>query len=176
MNQKPKPLKELISDYAIALDLIDRADRHSIPAPSDPKKADVVELKYQDLLRDIDELRGELNLGELFAQDNHNGLESILKSINQSYDNKPLYPSVESKAANLLYLIIKNHPFVDGNKKVASFAFVRYLDLNGLLYREDGTKRIDGNTLVTTALLLAQSNMKDKELMISLVMYLIEME
>lgn len=176
MNQNPKPLTELISDYTVALDLIDRADRRSIPTPSDPKKTGVIDLKYEDFVRDIDELREELDLGELFAQDNNNGLESVLKSINQSYDNKPLYPTAESKAANLLYLIIKNHPFVDGNKKVASFAFVRYLDLNGLLYREDGTKRIEGNTLVATALLLAQSNTKDKDLMISLVMYLIKME
>lgn len=169
-------LKKIVKEYTTALNLLDNVDRHTVPTLSDPKKDNIVELKYQNLIEDINFLREELNLGELFAQDNNNGLESILKSINQSYDNKPLYPTVESRAANLLYLIIKNHPFVDGNKKVASFAFIRYLDLNGLLYRKDGTKRIEGNTLVATALLLAQSNSKDKELLISLVMYLIKME
>jgi prophage maintenance system killer protein len=170
-----KALIKIITNYTEALSLLDKVDRRNIPLPQSTKTKDIIDLNYKDLVKDIDKLREELELGELFGQDTKNGLESILKSINQTFDKKDVYPSVESKAANLLYLIIKNHPFTDGNKKIGSFTFIRYLDLNNVLYKEDGSKRIEQNTLVALALLIAQSNTKDKDLMIDLVSYLIRM-
>jgi prophage maintenance system killer protein len=171
-----KALVKIIANYTQALSLLDKVDKRSIPVPQSTKTKDLVNLNYEEIVEDVNELREELELGELFGQDTKQGLQSILKSINQTFDKKDLYPSVESKASNLLYLIIKNHPFTDGNKKIGSFAFVRYLDLNGLLYKDDGGKRIEQNTLVAIALLIAQSNSKDKDLMIDLVSYLIRMD
>jgi len=101
------------------------------------------------------------------------GLESALLSIFQSIAGQEIYPNIESKAANLLYLIIKNHPFVDGNKRIGSFMFLRFLEVNGLLYKSDGTRLLETNALVAIALLIAQSNPDDKELMVNLVIRLI---
>ena len=170
-----KALIKIIANYTEALTLLDKVDKKSIPSPRDLKTKDIVNLEYEKLLEDIEKLREDFELGELFGQDTKKGLQSILKSINQTFDKSDVYPSVESKAANLLYLIIKNHPFTDGNKKIGSFAFIRYLDLNGLLFKEDGTKRIEQSSLVAMALLVAQSNSKEKDLMIDLITYLIKM-
>ena len=170
-----KALVRVITDYSKAFELLDSVDRKKVLNPKSLKTKNVVNLKYKELIKEIEELRTRLKVGELFGQDNNDGLESALKSINQSFDGKDVYPSVEKKAANLLYLIIKNHPFIDGNKRIGAFTFVRYLSLNDLLYRGDGTKSIEQDTLVAIALLIAQSNSKDKEIMIDLVTYLIGM-
>jgi len=175
MESNKQMLNKVITDYSEALKLLTSVDERNVLKTKSLKTKNIVNIKYEELKRDIEELRKELNLSELFGQDNDDGLESALKSINQSFDGKDVYPSVEKKAANLLYLIIKNHPFIDGNKRIGAFTFVRYLSLNDLLYREDGTKTIEPDTLVAIALLLAQSNSKDKEIMIDLVTYLIGM-
>ncbi|GAB4157735.1 MAG: RhuM family protein [Candidatus Dojkabacteria bacterium] len=174
-NTQSKALIKVITDYTKALELIDQVDRKVIPQ-ANLSNTDVTPLKYDQLLKEVNVLREELNAGPLFGQDIKGGLQSALNSIEQSIGGQVLYGSVESKAANLLYLIIKNHPFTDGNKRIGSFAFVRYLDVNGLLYRDNGTKRIEQDTLVAIALLIAQSNSRDKELMVDLVIYLIGME
>lgn len=170
-----KSLIKVITDYTQALSLLDKVDKQSIPSISVTDTRDIKNLDYDSLIQDIDRLKKELNLGDLFGKDTKDGLKSILMSINQTFDKRPVYPTIESKASNLLYLIIKNHPFIDGNKKIASFVFVRYLDINGILYREDGSKRIEESTLVAIALLLAQSDTKEKDSMIDLVSYLIHL-
>jgi death-on-curing family protein len=95
-----------------------------------------------------------------------------LRSIFQTYDQTDIYPSIEEKAANLLYLIIKNHPFIDGNKRIGSFMFIRFLNLNGLLYRKNGSKIVEESTLVAIALMIAQSESEFKDTMINLVINL----
>lgn len=173
-NSQSQSLIRVITDYTKALELIDLVDRNSVPAIKG--KIKTKPLNYDEILKEVDELRVKLNAGTLFGQDMKDGLRGAINSIEQSIGGNPVYGSVEGKAANLLYLIIKNHPFADGNKRIGSFAFIRYLDINGLLYRENGTKRIEQDTLVAIALLIAQSKSTEKDLMTDLVMYLIGLE
>lgn len=111
---------------------------------------------------------------ELFALPRESGLESIVGAVYQSYDEHDVYQSIEEKAANLLYLTIKNHPFVDGNKRSGAFLFVWYLSRNNCLYKTSGSLKISEQTLVALALLVASSNPRDKELMIQLIMVLLQ--
>jgi len=172
-SNQSQALLRVMTDYSKALELLDSVDKRLVPKPKTLTRKNVVNLSIKELRNDIDILRVQLKASTLFGQDNDMGLESVLKSINQSFDDKNVYPSVERKAANLLYLIIKNHPFVDGNKRIGAFTFLRYLSLNNLLYRKDGSRSVEQDTLVAIALLLAQSNSKDKDVMIDLVVYLI---
>jgi prophage maintenance system killer protein len=107
---------------------------------------------------------------DLFGREPSGGLGSILGNIEQTFGGQPLYPSAEQRAAALLYFTIKNHPFTDGNKRIGSFLFVHYLDKNGLLTRPDGSQRFDNNALVSLALLVAESNPKQKDLVMRLIL------
>ncbi|NQV00926.1 MAG: Fic family protein, partial [Parcubacteria group bacterium] len=100
--------------------------------------------------------------------------EGVVKNIYQTFDGKELYQSIENKVAHLLYLTIKDHYFTDGNKRIGSFLFVYFLDKNNYLYRKSGEKRINDNTLTALALLVAESNPKEKEQMIALITQLIK--
>ena len=106
---------------------------------------------------------------ELFALERNEGLKAILGAIYQSFDGKELYPTIEEKAANFLYLITKNHTFIDGNKRIAATLFIYFLEFYHILYTEN-RQVIDNNTLVAITLLIAQSNPKEKEILIDLVM------
>ena len=105
----------------------------------------------------------------MFALERDNGLASIINNIYQSFDGKDLYPTVEEKAANFLYLITKNHTFIDGNKRIAATLFIYFLNFYNILYKEN-EQVIDNNTLVAITLLIAQSNPKEKEIIIDLVL------
>ena len=109
------------------------------------------------------------NDSDLFALERNFGLNAIIGNIYQSYDGRDLYPSIQEKAANFLYLIIKNHVFIDGNKRIAATLFIYFLEFYGLLY-VDGEWIIDNNTLVAITLLIAQSNPKEKDILVDLVM------
>lgn len=169
-----KELVRIISDYAGGLELIDKVDHGEVGMPAQLTTEDVTYIAYTQAATDVVQLREQLNVHELFGNEKDNVFKSALQSISQTFDGKDLYPSVEEKAANLLYLIIKNHPFTDGNKRIGSFMFVRFLDLNNLLYRTDGTRLVEENALVAIALLIAQSDPKHKELMVRLVVNLIK--
>ena len=106
---------------------------------------------------------------DLFALERNEGLKAILGAIYQSFDGKDVYPSIEEKAANFLYMIIKNHVFIDGNKRIAATLFIYFLNYYNILYK-DGTQIMDNNTLVSLTLLIAQSNPKEKEILTDLVM------
>ena len=106
---------------------------------------------------------------DLFAFERDNGVEAIIFDIYQTFDGKDLYSSIEEKTANFLYLIIKNHVFIDGNKRIAATLFIYFLEFYNLLYK-DGKQVIDNNTLVAITLLMAQSNPKEKEILVDLVM------
>jgi prophage maintenance system killer protein len=124
---------------------------------------------------EIKRLRKALRAHQLFGQERDKGLETALLTIFQTFSGKELYSSIEEKAAHLFYFIIKDHPFIDGNKRIGSFMFIRFLDINKLLYLADGTLLISEDTLVALALLVAQSDPKDKDLMIKLILNLITM-
>lgn len=106
---------------------------------------------------------------DLFALERDKGLKAILGNIYQSFDGKDLYPTIEEKAANFLYLITKNHTFIDGNKRIAATLFIYFLEFYNLLYNDNG-QVIDNNTLVAITLLIAQSNPKEKDVLIDLIM------
>jgi prophage maintenance system killer protein len=114
-------------------------------------------------------LMGKGEASELFASERDGSFRGILKTIYQTFDGKELYVSLEEKAAHLLYFIIKDHPFSDGNKRVGAFMFISFLELNSILHKDSGEKKINDNTLVALALLIAESDPKEKEVMVALV-------
>jgi death-on-curing family protein len=128
----------------------------------------------QEIIKNIKrELINKKEAGELFGVDSGGKLQGILKGIYQTFGKKELYPSIEEKAAHLLYFIIKDHPFVDGNKRIASFLFVYFLDKNEYLYKPSGEKKINDNALTALVLLIAISDPKDKDILIKITTNLI---
>jgi prophage maintenance system killer protein len=111
--------------------------------------------------------------GDLFGMERGHGLEAILGNLNQTFGGEPLYPSVEEKAAHLLYFVIKDHPFADGNKRIGSFLFIMFLSENRHLFTKKGERKINDNALVALALLIAESKPSQKEVMVKLIINLL---
>jgi len=173
-GQEQKVLN-LLSEYAQTLSTLEQYDKEKLTLLQNTK--DTFVLKYTEAIKIIEELKKELmkknEASEFFGKENSNQFKAILANLYQTFDQQELYPSLEVKAAHLLYFIIKDHPFVDGNKRIASFLFVYFLDKNNFLYRKNGEKKIDSNTLTTLALLIAISDPKDKEKFIKIVTNLV---
>ena len=164
-----KEVIHVINSYSKAFDLLDKYDHKQIIKPKGT--IDLARITYDDCKSIIQTL--EFNkTSNIFGLERDKGLESIINNIYQSFDNKDLYESVEEKAANLLYLTIKNHPFIDGNKRIAATIFIYFLSFYKLLY-DSSRLNIDNKTLVALTLLIAESNPKEKEIMIDLVMNLL---
>ena len=157
---------KVINNYSNALDLLDDYDHKRIIKPNGTK--DNKQITYEDCLNIITKLRFSNN-SKLFALERNQGLKEIIGTIYQSFDGKDLYPTTEEKAANFLYLIIKNHAFIDGNKRIAATLFIYFLEFYNILYNENG-QVIDNNTLVAITLLIAESNPKEKNILTNLVM------
>ena len=168
-----KALMRIIADYGEEINLFPKIDNQSLKIPKNTSKRKVDRLGYSQFRKEIDNLKERLKASEIFGQEKDDGFKSAIKTIFQSFDKKDLYPSIEEKAVNLLYLIIKNHAFVDGNKRIGSYMFLRFLDLCGILYKSDGTKLIDESALVAIALLIAQSDTRDKDMIVTLIVNLI---
>lgn len=165
-SNEAKEIIRVINDYSKGLDLLDDYDHKRIVKPNgtvNDKK-----ISYEECIEIINKLKFS-NESKLFARERDEGLRSIIGAIYQSYDGIDLYKTVEEKAANFLYLIIKNHVFIDGNKRIGATLFIYFLRYYNLLYIE-GKQVIDNNTLVALTLLIAQSNPKEKEILIDLVM------
>ena len=165
-GNEAKEIIRVINDYSKGLDLLDDYDHKRIVKPNgtvNDKK-----ISYEECIEIINKLKFN-NESNLFARERNEGLKSIIGAIYQSYDGIDLYKTVEEKAANFLYLIIKNHVFIDGNKRIGATLFIYFLRYYNLLYIE-GKQVIDNNTLVALTLLIAQSNPKEKEVLIDLVM------
>ena len=156
----------VINNYKDALNLLDDYDHSRISKPNGT--INNKRIVYEECMNIVNKLKFN-NDSDLFALERNFGLKSIIGSIYQSYDGKDLYPSIQEKAANFLYLIIKNHVFIDGNKRIAATLFIYFLEFYGLLY-VDGEWVIDNNTLVAITLLIAQSNPKEKDVLVDLVM------
>lgn len=157
---------KVINNYSNALNLLDDYDHKRISKPSGTKNDKKV--TYEDCMNIV----GKLKFGSdsnLFALERNEGLKAIIGTIYQSFDGNDLYPTIEEKAANFLYLITKNHTFIDGNKRIAATLFIYFLEFYNILYNENG-QVIDNNTLVAITLLIAQSNPKEKDILIDLVM------
>ena len=157
---------KVINNYSTALNLLDDYDHKRVVKPSGIIKNE--KITYDECIKIISELKFN-NESELFALERNEGLKSIIGAIYQSFDNKDLYITVEEKAANFLYLITKNHSFIDGNKRIAAVLFIYFLEKNSILYRNE-IQVIDNNTLVAITLLIAQSNPEEKGLLVDLVM------
>lgn len=165
-GDEAKEIIRVINNYSAALDLLDDYDHHKIVKPKGIK--DDREITYEN----CQEIISMLKFGsesELFGLERNQGLKSIINTIYQSFGGKDLYPTIEEKAANFLYLITKNHTFIDGNKRIAATLFIYFLNFYNILYKEN-CQVIDNNTLVALTLLIAQSNPKEKEILIDLVM------
>ena len=157
---------KVINNYSNALNLLDDYDHKRITKPNGTKHNK--KITYEDCISIVNKLKFNSN-SNLFALERDNGLKAIIGTIYQSFDGKDLYPSVQEKAANFLYLITKNHTFIDGNKRIAATLFIYFLEFYNILYKENG-QVIDNNTLVAITLLIAESNPKEKDILIDLVM------
>ena len=157
---------KVINNYSNALNLLDDYDHKRITKPNGTKNNKQV--TYENCMDIIGSLKFNSD-SDLFALERDKGLKAIIGNIYQSFDGKDLYPTTEEKAANFLYLITKNHTFIDGNKRIAATLFIYFLEFYNILYNENG-QVIDNNTLVAITLLIAQSNPKEKEILIDLVM------
>lgn len=157
---------KVINNYSNALNLLDDYDHKRIVKPEGNINNN--KISYNDCINIINKLRFN-NDSKLFALEREKGLEGIIGAIYQSFDGEDLYTTIEEKAANFLYLITKNHTFIDGNKRIAATLFIYFLDFYNILYK-DNRQVIDNNTLVAITILIAQSNPKEKEILIDLVM------
>ena len=157
---------KVINNYSNALNLLDDYDHKRITKPSGTINNN--KIVYEDCMDIVSKLKFNSD-SDLFALERDKGLKAIIGNIYQSFDGKDLYPTTEEKAANFLYLITKNHTFIDGNKRIAATLFIYFLEFYNILYNENG-QVIDNNTLVAITLLIAQSNPKEKEILIDLVM------
>ena len=157
---------KVINNYSSALSLLDDYDHKRITKPTGTKNDKQV--TYEDCMNIIGKLKFNSD-SNLFGLERNEGLKEVIGTIYQSFDGKDLYSTIEEKAANFLYLITKNHTFIDGNKRIAATLFIYFLEFYNILYNENG-QVIDNNTLVAITLLIAQSNPKEKEILIDLVM------
>ena len=165
-NDQAREILRVIGDYSKALNLLDDYDHRTLKNIKGTK--DQRKITYEDCMKLIKKLRFNEE-SDLFAIERNNGLASIINNIYQTFDGKEVYQSVEEKAVNFLYLIVKDHIFIDGNKRIAATLFIYFLNFYQILYKGD-KQLIDNNTLTALTLLIAQSNPKEKDILVDLVM------
>ncbi len=171
-SNETQEMIKVINNYSHALNLLDDYDHKRITKPNGMKNNK--KITYEDCKNVIKKLKMNIN-SDLFALEKDEGLKSIINNIYQSFDGNDLYPTIEEKAANFLYLITKNHTFIDGNKRIAATLFLYFLEFYNILYKEK-EQVIDNNTLVATTLLIAESNPQEKEILVDLVMNFLKNE
>lgn len=171
-NEELKSTFKVLSDYVYALDVLDQYDHQEL----DYKVSNlptIFKIDYSSAISAINDLRVKFGGSRLFGNEKDDSFKGSLTTIYQTFDSQELYPSLEEKAAHLLYFVTKNHSFSDGNKRIAAFLFVWFLERNKLLYNENGSKRIADNALVALTLLIAESDPSEKEMMIKVIVNLI---
>lgn len=171
-EQQAKELFAVVKDYTYALDTLDAYDYQSLEI-SDTTLQEKFRASYESAMDAIQSLKEKFKESPLFGVEKDKSFHSSIGQIYQTWDGQELYPSVEEKAAMLLYLVVKNHSFVDGNKRIAATLFLWFLQNNGILYRPDGTKRIADGTLVALTLLIAESRMDEMDILVKVVVNLI---
>ena len=165
-DSESREIIKVISEYSNALNLLDDYDYKRINKPKGITNNKII--TYEECIKVINKLKFN-NESSLFALERNKGLKEIIGTIYNTFDGKDLYSTIEEKASNFLYLIIKNHIFIDGNKRIAATLFIYFLNYYNILYK-DNKQVIDNNTLVAVTLLIAESNPKEKEILIDLVM------
>ena len=171
-SDQSKGLLAVITDYVYALDTLDKYDYQQLTI-EETTKNDKFHATYENAIEAIQLLKGKFGESNLFAHEKDQSFKSSIATIYQTFDGIELYPSIEEKAAMLLYLVTKNHSFSDGNKRIAAMLFLWFMENNGILYRSNGEKRIADNTLVALTLMIAESHTEEKDSMVKVVVNLI---
>ncbi len=174
-GEQSKELFSVISDYVYALDTLDSYDYQQIEIKNTTKE-EHFRATYENAMEAINLLKPKFGGSALFANEKDGSFKSSIGQIYQTWDGEELYPSIEEKAAMLLYLVVKNHSFSDGNKRIAAMLFLWFMENNGILYTKDGRKRIADNTLVALTLMIAESRTEEKDIMVKLVVNLINQQ
>lgn len=171
-NDESFGLLKIISDYAYALDILDQYDYQRLEI-KDTTERETYQLSYEDAIKQIQTAKRVHGNSDLFGREKDNSFRSSVSTIYQTFGGQDLYPSIEEKASNLLYFITKNHSFSDGNKRIAAFLFLYFLERNGILFDRNGNKRIADNTLVALTLMVAVSRPEEKDTMTKVIVNLI---
>ena len=171
-NDETNALFEVVTNYTYALDTLDNYDYERLTIDKTTKE-EPFHATYENAMEAINGLREKFGGSVLFGNEKDDSFKSSIGQIYQTFGGEELYPSVEEKAAMLLYLVTKNHSFSDGNKRIAATLFLWFLNNNRILYREDGSKRLADNTLVALTLMIAESKTEEKDVMVKVVVNLI---
>jgi prophage maintenance system killer protein len=165
-------LLRVVGEYGRALDLLDDYDHQRQPVVQ-PSRMTVRPLTYEEAVRIVGRLREQFGASKLFGKERDNSLHSSLNAVMQTFGGRDLYPSLEEKAANLLYFLVKNHSFVDGNKRIAAALFLWFLEKNEFLYRSSGEASLSDGALVALTLMIANSDPAEKKAIVRLVTQLL---
>jgi prophage maintenance system killer protein len=171
-TSEARDLVNVVTDYTYALDTLDNYDYQRL-AISDTEGTERFHATYENAMEAIHSLKEKFGESWLFGNEKDDSFKSSMGQIYQTFGGQELYPSVEEKAAMLLYLVTKNHSFSDGNKRIAATLFLWFMDRNGILYTPEGNKRIADNTLVALTLMIAESRTEEKDVMVKVVVNLI---
>lgn len=171
-NNETKGLIQVIANYATALELLDDYDHQRLQLPKEGSTT-VVQIEYPEAKKAIEELGRQTQFKGLFGKEKDDSFKGSLENIYQTFDGVDLYRTTEEKAAHLLYFVVKNHSFTDGNKRIAAFIFVWFLERNKLLHKPNGEKIVADTTLVALTLMIAQSHPADKDMMVKVVVNLL---
>lgn len=171
-GDEAKALLQVVGEYSFALDVLDDYDHERLP-PTLPAAGPAKGIDYDEALRIVRQLRSRFNVSDLFGYEKDAGLSGALGAVMQTFEGRDLYPSLEDKAAHLLYFLTKNHPFVDGNKRIAAAIFLWFLEKNGALYAVAGERRISDTALVALTLLTASSHPEEKSLITAVIAQLL---
>ena len=165
-------LLRVITDYTYGLDTLDKYDYQQLEVDS-TTPTEEFRATYEEAMEAIHLLQEKFGSSDLFGNEKDQSFKSSINTIYQTFGGEELYPSIEEKAAMLFYLVVKNHSFSDGNKLIAAFLFLWFLEKNGILYKSDGSKLIGNNTLVALTLMIAESRTEEKDVMVKVVINLI---
>lgn len=168
LHEESKGIISVLSDFALGLSILDGYDNQTLEIEKVTTETSY-RIKYEEAINAINQLKEKFGGSKLFGNEKDDSFKSSIAAINQTFDGLELYPSIEEKAANLLYFVTKNHSFSDGNKRIAAWLFVWYLNKNNHLYSKEGHSKIGNNALASLTLMIALSKPEDKELMIRVV-------
>ncbi|RYD83132.1 MAG: cytochrome C biogenesis protein CycH [Sphingobacteriales bacterium] len=164
---------KVLQQYSHALELLDKYDHQQLEIGTGTQE-NIQKLSYKEAIKQIKRWQEIQNTGKLFGNEKDESFKSSLETIYQTFDGEELYPSLEEKAAHLLYFVVKNHSFSDGNKRIAAGLFAYFLDLNNALFRADGRKILEDNALVALTLLIAESKPEEKDMMVKVIVNLLQ--
>ncbi|MGZ5243470.1 MAG: type II toxin-antitoxin system death-on-curing family toxin, partial [Bacteroidia bacterium] len=164
---------KVLQQYSHALDLLDKYDHQQLEIGIGTHET-IQKLTYKEAIKQIKRWQEVQKTGKLFGNEKDESFKSSLETIYQTFDGEELYPSLEEKAAHLLYFVVKNHSFSDGNKRIAAGLFAYFLDMNNALLRDNGNKILEDNALVALTLLIAESNPEEKDMMIKVIVNLLQ--